>query len=132
MALEQFAHSATFEEEKVKEAFHKKDEMSPAKSSKGGAAPTSHFIKPSMMKIQETLKDSTEEYMKIKASVNAAQHVKDIFSTSEYKEDIAETKNQKTPHSLQAMKYKLEAFTPEVQKKFGKNLTQFAGMLNFE
>jgi hypothetical protein len=55
--------------------------------------------------------------------------MKEIFSKSQYKTDLIENTMSKTPHAMQAIKYKLEAFTPECQTQYAKDLTKYSGML---
>lgn len=71
------------------------------------------------------------EYQKIKNSLNGILCAKEKLTELKYKADIAVNLEPKPAYTMQAYKYKLEGFTPEIQQKYAKDMKTYLGIFYF-
>jgi hypothetical protein len=67
-------------------------------------------------------------YMKIKESLIPTECIRRAYSAPSYKADIEANLLPKPTYTLQAYKYKIEAFTPELRAQYAKDLTKHSSI----
>ena len=86
-------------------------------------------ISPLETKSEETTTSSEvgNKYTNLRAAISSPENAKEVFSNPFYCADIATVLQPLPPYTKQAYKYRMEAFTSEVQKKHAKDLSLYQG-----
>jgi len=112
--------SSTFEENK-ENGKEKEKENNPTLEIK--MEPFNSVVRRVSTKITVPL--TADLYKKMKSGVDCPNYMKEMWRK---KEVSSPESGNKTPHTMQAIKYKLEAFTPPIIAKYAKDTTTYGGI----